>query len=65
MSKIITNINDLLALLTLVVIIPGLWVVQGLGVVNMPGEVIGATIMGWTLVLQYYFRKKKEENNTK
>ncbi len=64
MKKIITNVNDLLALLVLIVIIPGLWIIQGRGIVTMPGEVIGATIMGWTLVLQYYFRKKKEENGT-
>ena len=60
MNKIITNVNDLLALLTLIVIIPGLWILQGRSVVTMSGEIIGATIMGWTLVLQYYFRKKKD-----
>ena len=55
------TINDLLALLMLIVIIPGLWIAQGRGVIAMPGEVIGATIMGWTLVLQFYFRKKEGE----
>ena len=62
--KLITNVNDLLALLLLVVIIPGLWIAQGRGVVTMPGEIIGTTIAGWMLVLQFYFRKKKEENST-
>ena len=63
MKTIIANTNDLLALLVLIVI-PVLWVLQGRGIINMPGEVIGATIMGWTLVLQYYFRKKQGENGT-
>ena len=53
------RINDLLAILTVVVIIPGLWVANGLGMVELPGEIIGATIMGWTLILQFYFRKKE------
>ena len=56
----IKTFRDVLALLTLIVIIPTLWVLQGLGYLNMPGEVIGATIMGWGLVLNFYFRKKTE-----
>ena len=59
--KIISDINDILALAILIVIIPGLWVGIGVGWLNLPGEIVGATIMGWTLVLQYYFRKKKAE----
>lgn len=50
-------VNDLLALLLLIMVIPGLWLAAALGAINLNGEVIGATIMGWTLVLQYYFRK--------
>ena len=57
----IKNFRDLLALISLVGIIPGLWVAQGLGVLVMPEAVIGATIMGWGLMLQFYFRKKPEE----
>lgn len=57
--KLWTDFNDVLALLTLIVIIPGLWIGVGCGAFDLPGEIIGATIMGWTLVLQYYFRKKK------
>lgn len=56
------GINDLLAILTVVVIIPGLWIVNGLGAVNLPGEIIGATIMGWTLILQFYFRRKEPKD---
>lgn len=55
--KIIQNTNDLIALLLLLVVIPALWIMQGLGWLTMPGEVIGATIMGFTLLLQYYFRR--------
>ncbi len=58
---IIRNVNDLLALLVLLVVIPALWILQGLGRLQMSGEIIGATIMGWTLVLQYYFRKAPED----
>lgn len=51
------NVNDWLALFILLVVIPGLWLAVGLGTVQLPGEVVGATIAAWTLVLQYYFRK--------
>ena len=59
--KLIADFNNLLALLTLIIIIPGLWVGLGLGWLDLPGEIVGASIMGWTLVLQYYFRKKVTE----
>lgn len=55
------TINDRLALLLLVVI-PLLWV--GHKWLNLPGEVIGASIMAWTLVLQYYFRKSPPASGT-
>ena len=61
--KLITDFNDLLALLTLIIIIPGLWVADGRGWLELAEQVQGATIMGWTLVLQYYFRKKKTEKH--
>ena len=56
--------NDLLALCILVVIIPGIWITLGCGLLTLPGEIVGATIVGWSLVLQYYFRRKppKEED---
>ncbi len=59
--KIVRNVNDLIALLLLLVVIPALWVLTGTGAVKLPETVIGATIMGWTLVLQFYFRKSPEE----
>jgi hypothetical protein len=48
--------NDRLALLLLVVI-PVIWIVQGLGKLTLSPEVTGALIVTWTLIIQYYFRK--------
>lgn len=62
--KIIRNVNDLIALLILIIVIPALWILQGMGKLSMSGEIIGATIMGWTLVLQYYFRKAPDDTPT-
>jgi len=57
------KINDILAILVLTIIIPGLWITMGLGLITLGGEITGATIMAWGLVLQYYFRRRppKEE----
>ena len=54
----IKGINDLLALLVTVLVFPVLWVLDGRGVISLPGEVLGATIAAFTLIVQYYFRKK-------
>jgi len=56
------KINDILAILVLVIIIPGLWIGIGLGKLTVAGEITGATIMAWGLVLQYYFRRKPPTN---
>lgn len=53
--------NDRLALVLLVGI-PILWVLHGRGTVTLPGEVIGALIATWTLVVQFYFRKAVTES---
>ena len=58
------NVNDIIALAILILVIPGLWLAIGLGAVQMPGEIIGATIAAWTLVLQYYFRKSPPASPT-
>ena len=58
---IIKDTNDVIALALLIFIIPGLWILDGTELVDMNPQVMGATIMGWTLVLQYYFRKKIAE----
>ena len=48
--------SDRLALI-LVLLIPALW--AGNRWLQMPGEIVGATIMSWGLVVQFYFRKKE------
>ena len=58
----IKKFNDLLAILLAVVVIPGIWIGQGLGYLTLPGEIIGATIAIETLVAQYYFRKKETKS---
>ena len=51
------NQRDLLSVLLGVVVLPGIWIAQGMGLLTLPGEVIGATIAAETLVVQFYFRK--------
>lgn len=58
------RINDLLALLLLTAILPVLWVLHGRGIINLPGEVLGGTIAGYTLILQFYFRKAPNEGGS-
>lgn len=55
------NFNNILALLIDVIIIPGLWFVNGLGLIQLPEAVLGASIVVWTLIAQFYFRKKANE----
>lgn len=50
--------NDQLSLL-LMVGIPALWAVNRW--IPLPSEVNGALIVVWTLVAQFYFRKKETE----
>ena len=54
------NFNDFLALL-LIFIIPALWVLQSCGKINLSPEVTGALIATWTLLVQFYFRKARDE----
>ena len=54
------NHRDLLSVLLGVVVLPGIWILQGLGCLTLPGEVIGATIAIETLIAQFYFRKAQE-----
>jgi len=61
MKFIPQNYNDLLSLLIMVIIFPGLWILQGRGIVNIPEGVIGATIAIETLIAQFYFRKAQTE----
>lgn len=51
--------KDWLAASVIISVIPVLWMCQGFGIVQLGGEIIGATIMAWGLVLQHYFEKSK------
>lgn len=42
--------------LILIILIPAMWVARKW--LALPETILGATIMGWTLILQFYFRKK-------
>lgn len=57
----IQNFRDILALCIGVIVFPATWILQGIGVVTLPGEVIGATISIETLIAQFYFRKATPE----
>lgn len=54
------SFNDRLALLMFIGL-PVLWILHGRNIAPLPGEILGATIAGWTLVIQYYFRRKPPE----
>ena len=58
---VLKNFRDLFTILVGVIVFPGLWALQGLGIVNIPEGVIGATIAIETLIAQFYFRKKEGE----
>lgn len=58
MIALIKNVRDIIALVLLIVVIPGLWILDALGALQLNGEVLGASIMAWGLVLQFYFRKQ-------
>ena len=51
--------RDRLALI-LIAGIPALWVMAGTTFIDLPEAALGATIVIWTLVAQFYFRKKIE-----
>jgi hypothetical protein len=53
------NFRNILALLAFIGIIPALWILEGKGTINVGDTIIGATIAVWTLIAQFYFRKKE------
>lgn len=57
----IKNFRDILAILIGVVVFPSIWIGQGLGFLQLPGEILGATIALETLIGQFYFRKAQAE----
>jgi hypothetical protein len=54
------NFNDLLALV-LIALIVALWIMQGQQCITLRDEVNGSLTVIFTLIIQYYYRKKKEE----
>jgi hypothetical protein len=54
------NFNDFLCLY-LISLIVALWILAGIHVVELPQEVVGALIVTWTLLVQFYFRKAQGE----
>lgn len=59
------NFNDRLALIV-IIFLPVFWLVEALTQVSVSGEINGAMVMAWGLVMQYYFRRAPEnpENGT-
>jgi len=58
---LIKKFVELFAIIMGAGIFPLIWILQGLGVLNLAGEILGATIAGETLILQFFFRKKEGE----
>ena len=59
------NHRDLLSILLGVLVIPGVWILQGLGWMTLPESVIGASIAIETLIAQFYFRRaQSSEGNS-
>jgi len=53
------NIRNILALLAFLGVIPAIWILNGSGIINLEETILGATIVVWTLIAQFYFRKKE------
>jgi len=53
------NFRNILALLAFIGMIPALWMLEGAGIIKVGDTIIGATIAVWTLIAQFYFRKKE------
>jgi len=61
----IKNFRNLLAILLGVIVIPGIWVLQGIGVLDLSGlEIMGATVVIETLIAQFYWRKAQKDEPT-
>jgi len=58
----IKNFRDILAILLAVMVIPAIWILQGMAILTLPGEVIGVTISLETLIAQFYYRKASTSN---
>jgi len=50
--------RDVLAWFAFLMIIPFLWISDGMGLLELNNIILGASISVWTLIAQFYFRKK-------
>lgn len=51
--------RDLMAFFVGGLVIPGIWIAQGMGILDLAGvEILGATVAIETLIAQFYFRKQ-------
>ena len=64
MGNMLKNHRDLLSILLGVIVLPGIWVLQGLGLLNVPEIVLGATVSIETMIAIFYFRKKGGGNGS-
>ena len=55
------NFNDFLCLFILGFIFT-LWLLDGIGTIELNAEILGASIAFFTIVGQFYFRKSKTES---
>lgn len=55
--------DDIIALALCIVVIPLIWVLDGRDMINLSDIVIGATISGWTLILNKFIGKVKNGQN--
>lgn len=55
------NFRNILAVLAFIGVIPAIWIMDAAGVISLRPEVLGALIPVWTLIAQFYFRKKEAE----
>ncbi len=58
------NQRDLLSVLLGVVILPGIWILQGAGIIAVPEIVLGATVSIETMIAMFYFRKAEKPTFT-
>ena len=61
--QIVSTFNDVLAI-CVISIVTALWILHGMNIIKLPGEILGATITTWILIIQFYFRKKKPPEPT-
>lgn len=55
------NWNDTLSLI-LIFLIPALWVLDGMGLIKVNEVVVGALVITWGNITQYYFRRSPPKN---